>query len=686
MLHSSEFRKTSNDDKHSKMLLTKRIKARIPKLVRASELTSEYLLKNGFNEPLLLEGSNEEIGIKVPDRNMKFKDIADVIGSNTSINLLEVESQNEVVGYNLGQWAQYLEGRSKDHKTLNLISLEVSATPLNAKVEAPSIVRSVDWIDLVWPLDKRAKGDYPKVQKYCLSGMKGSYTDFHIDFGGTSVWYHVLYGLKRFYFVAPTTDNLNLFIEWSCSSDQNIQFFGDLVAEGQCYYVDLEPGRTMLIPSGWIHAVHTPQDSLVFGGNFLHSSAIINQLQVFVIEQRTNVGKIYRSLTHSLTHSFTHSLTYLLTHSLLYRFPYFRQINFQLLCNTLPLLSKQLNITIPSMRETSEDDDEDAAQVVDMFYHLPIFKQLPYLIKACELWLLNSDQANLAIFEASAGAIGLAASAVVSQWWEVVSVLAKVVDSEHMNEYDELINKVRSTVTFDLLDDDLIGWFSSQYKKYGHSIPMTKTIKLVETKSTPASVVSAGNEGNEVGAEAKEGLVFRIPMKRKVPDSSSDAPSAGLKSSKNTPVIKIQNNQIVKPKQEQKEVAQPVDRPVYSTVENIDVDDNRRYGTRGKKLSASFLEGVTDISVEQQQVSELSPDGNDDFMDDDVDDTNFEVEEEEDEYDDDDDASNYEAKHKKSKQRSKTSVAAPASKPKPVKQTKKSTRDQLFSLINVKRK
>ena len=215
MLHSSELRKTSNDDKHSKMLLTKRIKARIPKLVQATELTSEYLLKNGFNEPLLLEGSNEEIGIKVPDRNMKFKDITDVIGSNTSINLLEVESQNEVVGYNLGQWAQYLEGRSKDHKTLNLISLEVSATPLNAKVEAPSIVRSVDWIDLVWPLDKRAKGDYPKVQKYCLSGMKGSYTDFHIDFGGTSVWYHVLYGLKRFYFVAPTTENLNLFVEWS---------------------------------------------------------------------------------------------------------------------------------------------------------------------------------------------------------------------------------------------------------------------------------------------------------------------------------------------------------------------------------------------------------------------------------------------------------------------------------------
>lgn len=37
---------------------------------------------------------------------------------------------------------------------------------------------------------------YPKVQKYCLMSVKGCYTDFHIDFGGTSVWYHILRGSK----------------------------------------------------------------------------------------------------------------------------------------------------------------------------------------------------------------------------------------------------------------------------------------------------------------------------------------------------------------------------------------------------------------------------------------------------------------------------------------------------------
>lgn len=37
---------------------------------------------------------------------------------------------------------------------------------------------------------------YPKVQKYCLMSVKGCFTDFHVDFGGTSVWYHILKGAK----------------------------------------------------------------------------------------------------------------------------------------------------------------------------------------------------------------------------------------------------------------------------------------------------------------------------------------------------------------------------------------------------------------------------------------------------------------------------------------------------------
>lgn len=32
--------------------------------------------------------------------------------------------------------------------------------------------------------------------RYVLMSVGGCYTDFHIDFGGTSVWYHILKGEK----------------------------------------------------------------------------------------------------------------------------------------------------------------------------------------------------------------------------------------------------------------------------------------------------------------------------------------------------------------------------------------------------------------------------------------------------------------------------------------------------------
>lgn len=35
----------------------------------------------------------------------------------------------------------------------NVISLEFTGTPLDDQVEAPSVVRELDWAQKVWPLD-----------------------------------------------------------------------------------------------------------------------------------------------------------------------------------------------------------------------------------------------------------------------------------------------------------------------------------------------------------------------------------------------------------------------------------------------------------------------------------------------------------------------------------------------------
>lgn len=45
--------------------------------------------------------------------------------------------------------------------------------------------------------------------------------------------------------------------------------------------------------AGWIHAVYTPEDTLVFGGNFLHSFNIPMQLNIYSIEDRTRVIRLY---------------------------------------------------------------------------------------------------------------------------------------------------------------------------------------------------------------------------------------------------------------------------------------------------------------------------------------------------------------------------------------------------------
>ena len=93
--------------------------------------------------------------------------------------------------------------------------------------------------------------------------VEDAFTDFHIDFGGSSVFYHLIQGRKRFYFIPPSAENYRIFEKWSSSAIQSSTFLPDLLVGGGTYQVDLEAGDTLFLPSGWIHAVYTPEDSLV---------------------------------------------------------------------------------------------------------------------------------------------------------------------------------------------------------------------------------------------------------------------------------------------------------------------------------------------------------------------------------------------------------------------------------------
>ena len=78
--------------------------------------------------------------------------------------------------------------------------------------------------------------------------VRGSYTDFHLDFGGTSVWYHIVDGAKVFWVIPPTEEHLSKFVKWTLAGKQSDVFFGDMVS--QCYRVNLFAGDTFYLPGG----------------------------------------------------------------------------------------------------------------------------------------------------------------------------------------------------------------------------------------------------------------------------------------------------------------------------------------------------------------------------------------------------------------------------------------------------
>ncbi|CAJ0943177.1 unnamed protein product [Ranitomeya imitator] len=175
-------------------------------------------------------------------------------------------------------------------KVLNVISLEFSDTKMSELVKVPDIGKKLSWVENYWPDD--SVFTKPFVQKYCLMGVEDSYTDFHIDFGGTSVWYHVLWGEKIFYLIKPTDENLALYESWSSSVTQSEEFFGDKV--DNCYKCVLKQGHTLFLPTGWIHAVLTSQDCMAFGGNFLHNLNIGMQLRCYEMEKRLKTPDLFK--------------------------------------------------------------------------------------------------------------------------------------------------------------------------------------------------------------------------------------------------------------------------------------------------------------------------------------------------------------------------------------------------------
>ncbi|XP_033014825.1 lysine-specific demethylase 2A isoform X3 [Lacerta agilis] len=282
-------------------LTTNKFNADFVVFMEGKDFNVEYIQRGGLRDPLIFKNC-DGLGIKMPDPDFSVNDVRLYVGSRRMVDVMDVNTQRDIE-MTMAQWARYYETREEEREKLyNVISLEFSHTRLENLVQRPNTVDLIDWVDNMWPRHLKESQtestnaildmQYPKVQKYCLMSVKGCYTDFHVDFGGTSVWYHIHRGGKVFWLIPPTPQNLELYENWLLSGKQGDIFLGDRVSN--CQRIELKQGYTFVIPSGWIHAVYTPMDTLVFGGNFLHSFNIPMQLRIYSIEDRTRVPNKFR--------------------------------------------------------------------------------------------------------------------------------------------------------------------------------------------------------------------------------------------------------------------------------------------------------------------------------------------------------------------------------------------------------
>eukprot|EP00730_Choanoeca_flexa_P001279 TRINITY_DN10563_c0_g1_i3.p1 TRINITY_DN10563_c0_g1~~TRINITY_DN10563_c0_g1_i3.p1 ORF type:complete len:688 (+),score=125.57 TRINITY_DN10563_c0_g1_i3:148-2211(+) len=254
------------------------------------ELSFDRLRDKGFLVPTLIK---QRDGLELelpPDAGVDY--VVHQLGPDYPLRVIDVAAQKTLDRpFTLGEWQQHLRTAPADRDHVyNVISLEFSQTVMSSAVQPPRVARQLDMLNFAWPTSAQAQR--PQVQKYCLMGPEGAYTDFHVDLGGTSVWYHVLKGCKVFYLIPPSEQNQDAFEAWSSSTKQAQLCLADMVPS--CYECRVEAGNTLLIPSGWIHAVYTPEDSFVFGGNYLHTLALEMQLKVYDFETKLSVDNTYR--------------------------------------------------------------------------------------------------------------------------------------------------------------------------------------------------------------------------------------------------------------------------------------------------------------------------------------------------------------------------------------------------------
>ena len=165
------------------------------------------------------------LGLCVPTQNFTVNDVKVCVGSKRLLDVMDVNTQKNSE-MTMKEWTRYYNDPNKN-SLLNVISLEFSHTKLETYVRAPSIVRQMDWVDQAWPRELKMQQVeatniinqmmYPKVQKYCLMSVKGTFM-FDFNFFQFKLIFRIIHSVFR-----KTDHMILMFILSSLRYNKNFQ-------------------------------------------------------------------------------------------------------------------------------------------------------------------------------------------------------------------------------------------------------------------------------------------------------------------------------------------------------------------------------------------------------------------------------------------------------------------------------
>ena len=101
---------------------------------------------NGFDAPIVIY-ENKSLGIRVPDDTFSVRDVKKLVGSDRSIDVIDVNTQHGFT-MTMREWHRYYSNNKERARTLNVLSLEFSHSPMDEFVDSPHIVCSTSSLEV----------------------------------------------------------------------------------------------------------------------------------------------------------------------------------------------------------------------------------------------------------------------------------------------------------------------------------------------------------------------------------------------------------------------------------------------------------------------------------------------------------------------------------------------------------